>query len=85
MCSDHLQEAAQLFATLLPATVQVAVSCPLAADSTALYPEEWALVKTASVKRQRTFAVGRRLARELLKNSGILDFPLLQNQHRAPI
>jgi 4'-phosphopantetheinyl transferase EntD len=50
-----------------------------------LYEEEAALVASATEKRRREFAAGRRGARRALAELGITDFPLLAGPDRAPL
>jgi 4'-phosphopantetheinyl transferase EntD len=64
-----------IFRPLLPERVLVAEIDPGHADPASLFPEERAVVANAIERRQREFAAGRLLARDLLKSFGC-DGPL---------
>lgn len=51
----------------------------------ALFEEEAALVARAVEKRQREFAAGRVLARELMERMGVAPAPLLRGEDRVPL
>ncbi len=74
---------ASLIDKLFPAGVLTAQTCGQA-DFSRLYPEEAACVARAGAKRRGEFASGRLLAREILSNSGISEFPLTIGADRAP-
>jgi 4'-phosphopantetheinyl transferase EntD len=50
-----------------------------------LYPEEEALIKTASATRKREFTAGRLCAREGLDRLGIKNYPILIGENREPL
>jgi 4'-phosphopantetheinyl transferase EntD len=50
-----------------------------------LLPEEAAMVRTSVEKRRQEFTASRSCARQALAQIGIANFPLLPDQHRAPI
>lgn len=50
-----------------------------------LHEQEWAQVAHAVPKRRLEYAVARRLARRVLADFGVTDFPLLAGPDRAPI
>ncbi len=50
-----------------------------------IYPEEQDCVPNVATKRYREFTAGRLCAREVLKKSGIDNFPLLVGNNREPL
>ena len=58
---------------------------PLTRTVEDLLPEESAVVARAVEKRQREFATGRYLARSIMADFGIRDFPLLNDSDRVPV
>ena len=73
-----------LFRPLLPASVLLAEMLPEHADPEALHPEERTQIVRAVPHRQREFAAGRLLARELLSTAGIPRHVLLPDDDRVP-
>jgi 4'-phosphopantetheinyl transferase EntD len=49
------------------------------------HPEERALIRRAVPKRTREFSAGRWCARSALEQLGVVGFPLLADENRAPI
>ncbi len=80
--------ASRALAALLPAEIRCASSL-LSGDPepslAALLEDERACVARAIAKRRREFALGRELARELLRELGFPDQPLLPGPDRAPL
>ena len=64
--------------------VSTAISSPFASVD-ALMPQERNFVKAAVEKRQREFATARVLARRLLADYGIRQYPLLNDDDRVPV
>ncbi len=78
-----------LFRPLLPSTILLAEMSPTDADPAHLLPEEALCVQRAVEKRQREFAAGRMLAREVfarMPHKVAFDAkPLLNDSDRVPI
>jgi 4'-phosphopantetheinyl transferase EntD len=64
--------------------VSTAISSPFASVD-ALMPQERIFVEAAVEKRQREFATARVLARRLLADYGIRQYPLLNDDDRVPV
>lgn len=81
---DLLLPGEKLLAGLLAPRVD-GLTAPIQWDCDALLPPEKALVARAVGSRQREFSTGRVLARRLLEQRGVRDFPLLRDADRVPI
>jgi len=69
---------------LLPACILYEEMNPCIADGSLLHAEEAAQIQSSVEKRRREYAAGRLLARALLDETGIRDFPLLNGNDRTP-
>jgi len=70
--------------SIFPSTVRVAQGDPQQMEGE-LYPQEESFVTKSVMKRRREFTAGRLLARSLLNEFGLTDFPLLMGKHREPL
>ncbi len=69
---------------ILPSTVKIASANPSHVEGS-LHPQEHSLTHKMGDKRKREFCASRLLAKTLLSQFDIQDFPLLMGEHRAPL
>jgi enterobactin synthetase component D / holo-[acyl-carrier protein] synthase len=83
MSTDDTGPALSILGDLLPPSVVLVETDALSDDE--LHEEERRILDTTRPKRRAEFYAGRGCARQALARLGIHDFPLLRDEHRAPI
>jgi 4'-phosphopantetheinyl transferase EntD len=83
MSTDDAGPALSILGGLPPRSVVLVETDALSEDE--LHEEERRILDTTRPKRRAEFYAGRGCARQALARLGIPDFPLLRDEHRAPI